>query len=227
MRQERLREASKPLISFENVTYSDENAVVHVRGKELQELFAAIASGNGWPISDLLGNVEIAAGERLPCRIINALPAGYSFLSDDSGYIVPKIKGSKTAVGHSYFGDGDQSCDWKPLPSKKRVSRDHAVPRRTIQRECAPKSILDPPFSLGSAVGKTQAMPIRLHRAAALAASKDPDIHSKNWILHVCGNKKCGVVAHYRPGTESDNELDEEYHTHHRGRSIRQHAPWQ
>ena len=65
--------------------------------------------------------------------------------------------------------------------------------------------------------GQSQPLPIRLHRAVALALSTDPDAHSKLMVRHICGNKRCAVAAHFRFGTESENKRDEAHHRVHRG----------
>jgi hypothetical protein len=67
--------------------------------------------------------------------------------------------------------------------------------------------------------GKTQPLLIRLHRAVALASSHDPSAGHAQLIRHVCGNKKCATCSHYRTGTKSENELDNQYHKSYPSRS--------
>jgi hypothetical protein len=74
------------------------------------------------------------------------------------------------------------------------------------------------PASPDSALaGQSQPLPIRLHRAVALALSNDPDADSKLMVRHICGNKRCAVAAHFRFGTEDENKRDEKHHRVHRG----------
>ena len=138
-------------------------------------------------------------------------------------------------VGHSFISDGSSGIDdpdFQPNSKSKRLkvedSRGDGSLRRNRARACAPTMLRDAPDTNGSAVGKRQCVPFRLHRAAALAASLSPDKDSNCWgILHVCGRKNCGVVAHYRPGSREDNEADEDYHLQWMGRSRKYHPPLQ
>ena len=219
--------ASPALTAFQDVHYYDENVNVPVGGRQVQATFEAIASLHDWPISDLLGNVAVPARTPLPCRIITRLPAGCTSMDGHSGYIHVKFKESATVRGHGFTGDIDRSPDYVPPPTKKRKEhrpREPISPKRTRMNYHTSDTSPDSPES---AVGKTQPTPVRLHRAAALAVSQDPEADSAMWILHVCGRKNCAVVAHYRPGTPGENEDDENYHKRRRGSSLRSYTPWQ
>ena len=65
---------------------------------------------------------------------------------------------------------------------------------------------------------------IRIHRADALATSVDPAADSKLLVRHICGNTRCVVVNHFRPGSQRENDDDKEYHRLNQGCS-REHFP--
>ena len=93
--------------------YSDDTgATATVFGEELRDLIGRLARANGFEESELLANVSIPAGEPLPCRIIEHLPAGCSWIADGSGYILAKLGRGRTVRGHSFLGDGgSESAD--------------------------------------------------------------------------------------------------------------------
>ena len=81
------------------------------------------------------------------------------------------------------------------------------------------------PFSYGTAAEKiisdskdselagcSHPLPIRWHRAAALSLSPDLAVDCGLVVRHICGNKRCAKVGHFRFGSQSDNEKDEAYH---------------
>lgn len=203
--------------------YSDDTgATATVFGEELRDLIGRLARANGFEESELLANVSIPAGEPLPCRIIEHLPAGCSSIADGSGYILAKLGRGRTVRGHSFLGDGSsESADqsYRGVASVATTVLNEGVsspPRRSIRRPRAPGWLAGHSTSPGTpgseGEGRSQPVPIRLHRAAALAASATPEAHSSRLVRHVCGHKRCGVVAHFRFGTQDDNERDEEFH---------------
>jgi len=219
-------------IRFNNVTYHDKNVAVPLQSRELTKLFKGLASANGFAMSDLMANEAILPGVALNCRRIERFPTGYSFMTRDKGYIIANIRGSRTAVGHSFWG-GDDACEeCDPTCAAPRLKKgetlEPASPRRNPARLSSPQSMPDPPLTPDSAEGQSHPMLIRLHRAAALAASSHPTQDANKWgVLHICGYKNCGVVGHYRPGTHTDNKADEKHHLKHPGTSRKRYAPWQ
>lgn len=210
--------------------YSDESGVAAtVYGAELRELFARLAQANGFHEGELLGNVSIPAGKLLPCRIIQRLPGGCSWIPDGSGYILAKLGRGKTVRGHSFLGDGasetvDPSYRGGTSSAELTINGDvSSPPRKSARRTRAPGWLSGHSTSPGTpgsdGEGCTQPVPVRLHRVAALAASTTPEAHSKHCVRHVCGHKRCGVVAHFRFGTQNENESDEDHHKAHPGTS--------
>lgn len=224
-----------PLLTFWDCVHAADNVKLTVLAQEVREVINALAIHNGFEPAELLANVEILPNKPLPCRIISQFPPEYSFMPDNSGYVVPKFRMCRSVIGHSFISDG--SCtnddpDFQPNSKSKRLKigspRDDCLLRRNRARACAPTSLKDAADAHGSAVGKRQSVPFRLHRAAALAASLTPDKDSRCWgILHICGRKNCGVAAHYRPGSRKDNEDDETYHIHSMGQSRKYYPPLQ
>ena len=231
MRKRRLGRAAPAapqLVLRDFQLYSDESDVTaSVHGDELRDLFARLARANGFAEGELLSNVSISAGESLPCRIIQRLPAGCSWIPDGSGYILVKLGRGKTVRGHSFLGDGssergDQSYRGAAISGESTPSDDvSSPPRKSTRCSRAPGWLSDHSTSPGTpgtgGEGCTQPVPVRLHRAAALAASSTPEAHSTQLVRHVCGHKRCGVVAHFRFGTQAENERDEEHHRAHPG----------
>ena len=219
-------------IRFRHVTLHDENVVVPVQPRELTQIFKGLASANGHAMSALMANEPIQQGETLNCCTIKQFPAGFSFMKLDKGYIGVNIQGSKTALGHSFWGGHGASEESDPTCAPPRLRKgeitEPASPRRNPARVSSPMSMPDPPLTPDSAEGQSHAMLVRLHRVAALAASPNPTRDAKMWgVLHICGRKNCGVVGHYRPGTRKDNEADEKHHLEHPGTARMPHAPWQ
>ena len=224
----------KPSLQLFDCTHYAENTELRVLGQEVQDLISALALSNGFAPADLLSNVAIPAHKPLPCRILSRFPANTSFIPDDSGYLVPKFKRVCSIVGHSFISGGaslSDDPDYEPPNSRVPQTGAPRVPglgRGSHKRKCAPLSLKEEPTPRGPAIGMSQAVPFRLHRAAALAASLSPEEDAKCWgILHICGRKNCGVVAHYRPGSNFDNEEDEKYHVRARGRSRKAYPPLQ
>ena len=96
-------------IRFNDVTYHDKNVAVPLQSRELTKLFKGLASANGFAMSDLMANEAILPGVALNCRRIERFPTGYSFMTRDKGYIIANVRGSRTAVGHSFWGGDDAS----------------------------------------------------------------------------------------------------------------------
>ena len=219
-------------ISFSDFNYSDENVEVPVQATELTKLYKAMATANGHAYSDLMVNDEIQPNIQLECRTIETLPHGFRFLKRRAdGYIQPKIRGSSTADGHSFWSDGTSSeSDPSFVQPRARISTTGSPgsPRRAKSRAAAPSSMTEPPLTPDSLEGCHRVMPILLHRAAALATSDQPERDCKKYgVLHICGRKNCGVVSHFRPGSRRDNELDEEHHRTRPGTSRTHHHSWQ
>ena len=202
----------------------DSGGTASVFGAELRELFVRLAHSNGFDVGDLLGNMSIPAGKPLPCCIIQRLPDDCSSIFDGSGYILAKLGRGKTVRGHSFLRDGSSEvadasyCGVAPSACNDDVS---SPPRKLSRRSRMPGWLADHSMSPGTPEsgeeGRSQPLLVRLHRAAALAASATPETHSTQLVRHICGQKRCGVVAHFRFGTQGDNERDEEYHKTHPG----------
>ena len=215
--------------------YSDDSGVaVTVSGDEVRDLFARLAHANGFEEGELLGNESIPAGKPLPCRIVERLPEGCSWISDGSGYVLAKLGRGKTVVGHSFLGDGSSASTDPDYHSVANSTLSHDIsspPRKSARSTRAPgwlRGHSTSPETPGSRhEGRTQAVPIRLHRAGALAASATPETDSRLWVRHVCGHKRRGVVGHFRFGTRKQNEDDESYHKTHMGCSREPFPPMQ
>ena len=208
--------------------YSDESGVTAtVSGAELRDLIGRLARANGFEEGELLGNVSIPAGKPLPCRLIQRLPAGCSWIPDGSGYILAKLARNKTVAGHSFLGDGSserRDPSYRGGASAAQLALNDepsSPPRRPTRRARTPGWMAghsaSPQTPDSGERGRYQPVPVRLHRAAALATSATPEAHFGHVVRHVCGHKQCGVVAHFRFGTLGDNEDDEEHHRTHPG----------
>ena len=226
------KRARSSQIRFRDVTLHDQNVEIPVQARELTQIFKVLASANDYAMSDLMANEHILPGVTLNCCRIETFPAGLSYFQLDGGYIGVNLKESKTALGHTFWGSSvpcevsDPTC--APPRFKKGELPEPASPRRNPARLSSPKSMPDPPLTPNSAEGQSHPLLVRLHRAAALAASSNPTQDANKWgVLHICGYKNCGVVGHYRPGTRKDNEADEKHHLEHPGTSRKRHAPWQ
>ena len=124
-------------IALNDFTYAPGHgsAPVTVKGSELLEKFQQLADANGWPLSDLLSNCEIRAGQALQCRIVTKLPDWCDWAPDQSGYLMARMRDSPVLVGSSFVGDADASSDFttrsrakrcapsSPLASEGRASR--------------------------------------------------------------------------------------------------------
>ena len=232
----RRRSASRPLagcVSFSDFEWIDPRTGVSVtvHGEEVQSIFKAIAECNDVPAATLLQNSQFKAGQLLECHQAEVLPRGWSWQLDSAGYPLVKLKTSFVPRAHSFLRDaGDDDSDYE-LP------REHKRPRRlpaSFQGPCTPQrarrahrprvgseEAYTPPQEAD--VGCNQPVQIRLHRAAYLASCADPEAASGLQVRHICGNKTCAVVSHYRLGDATDNRDDENYHKSSYGRSRERH----
>lgn len=221
----RRRSATTSLVHLSDYELLDPASGVNapVFGEEVFEVAAALAAANSTTAAELLANKAIPAGEPLSCRTAQHMPRGYGFTFDEAGYILVKLKRSSTVVGHTFLGRSSSTADDKDFVPTGRAAQTEAAspPARKRRRGGAPVWLQDHSQSPGSpnqeAVGRTQPLPIRWHRAAALAVSADPEADSKRVVRHVCGRKRCLEVSHFRFGSLAENELDEEYHRMHAG----------
>ena len=205
-----------------------------VFGEELHACFDHLAKCNGFSVDKILANQSIPRGMSLPCCVARRIPKGVGSLDDQSGYILVKLRRGRTVVGHSFLGTEASSSADPEYRADARISHgsDVSSPPRARRRHAGPPDWLQDhstsPGTPGSeAEGRTQPVLVRLHRAAALAASARPEADSKRWVRHICGNKRCLVVSHFRFGTQEQNERDEEYHETHPGCSREQHGSLQ
>lgn len=73
-------------------------------------------------------------------------------------------------------------------------------------------------------IGANQPLQMPFHRIFALAAAEDPaEAAAQPCVRHVCGNKYCCVVSHFRAGSVRDNTKDKLWHVHNRGSSRTSH----
>ena len=206
---------------------------VTVHASELVGCFGQLARANGFKLHDLLVNSGVSSTVKpLECRVVTRLPkpkgSGWSF--DDSGYIALKLKQSSTVRGHTFLGSADDQDDNFEM-RLSRSSRDSSRSLHDFGQCSSPprkrRSVGSPTWLSGFSLspgtpsceraGESQPLPIRLHRAAALALSTDPHADSRLVVRHICGHKRCAVAAHFRFGTEVDNKRDEEHHCVHPG----------
>ena len=246
MRKKRVGRASRvasqlALSDFE--LHDDRSGVaVTVHARELKYCLRQLARANGFKHGDLLANVGASSTvQPLECRVATCLPAESGWSFDDSGYISLKLKESSTVRGHTFLSSegsahDDRDGDFRPSLSRStRASLQSAdqissPPRQ--RRSVGPPAWLEghsqSPGSPASAqAGQSQPLPMRLHRAVALALSTDPIADSKLLVRHICGNKRCAVAAHFRFGSEGDNKADEAHHRVHPGCSREVLSPLQ
>ena len=183
-------------------------------------MFEALARSNGVPVAMLLANSSHEHGERLRCCTLDRLPAEWSFMPDPAGYIQPKLKDSLTPMGHSHMGDAPDADYRQRKRAAPAASPDESSPSSPPRRarrthRARPQWLEGHSMSPGSPesepAGATQPVPIRLHKAAYLACCSDPKAAYGLEVRHICGNKRCGVVSHFRSGSKSENERDKSY----------------
>jgi hypothetical protein len=238
-RQKRRRDPARVVMvelrDFE--LFSERSGVtVTIHARELMERFKALAEHNGFTVGQLLQNSEIPANKPLQCCIMQHLPNKSDWMHDAGGYIIAKLHRNRTVVGHTFLGDGSTDA-------QEYEHREHATsgfgkhgrsngtnpspPRAKRKPPGMPKRFDDytlSPGSPGQEQGCTQPLLIRIHRAAALATSVDPAADSKLLVRHICENTRCGVVNHFRPGSQRENDDEKEYHRLNQGCS-REHFP--
>ena len=187
MRKKRVGRASRvasqlALSDFE--LHDDRSGVaVTVHARELKYCLRQLARANGFKHGDLLANVGASSTvQPLECRVATCLPAESGWSFDDSGYISLKLKESSTVRGHTFLSSEgsahDRDGDFRPSLSRStRASLQSAdqissPPRQ--RRSVGPPAWLEghsqSPGSPASAqAGQSQPLPMRLHRAVALA----------------------------------------------------------
>ena len=221
----RKRSATSSPVRVNDYELFDPNTGVHttVFGEEILEVAASLAAANGVPAAELLVNKSIPAGQKLSCCTAQHVPSGLGWRFDEAGYVLVKLKRSSTVVGHTFLGQSSSTAtdqDFVPT-SRAAVVEATSPPRRRRRSVGVPGWLKDlsqsPESPNQEAVGRTQPLPIRWHRAAALAISADPEADSKLVVRHVCGNKRCLEVSHFKFGSMAENEQDEEYHRMHAG----------
>ena len=234
------RQATAPsLIVLNNIKYAPVEGgkhIIPVQAKEVMQLFTNFADCNGWDVHDLLGNFRVPAGEKLACRVPARFPPGWSF--PDDPYIAVKLKQGRTISEYSFLGDGsseraDPTYAASTKPVLPELDSEHSDGQPSTPRSKRPKNAptcADFSYSPGSPAhgeGERACVFVRLHRAAALAASRHPKRDSQLKVRHICGRKQCLVLSHYRPGTTEENEEDEAYHVSNLGKSKYAYPPLQ
>lgn len=214
------RRASK-LVRFSDVQYSDPHAGVaqrvDVQGSELRDIFHAIAYEHRWPVEELLSNSAVVAGSKLECRILVEQPTGWSLTNDP--YIKVKLNHSRIVRGHTFLGSATAEADVDFYTSGRLPTGGTSTPARPKRKCSAAVDYNEASPQTKDPAGATQPYAVRLHRAAALATCMSPGLHDGDLALHICGNKRCCVVSHFRFGSADDNEKDEDHHHHSPGTS--------
>ena len=224
-----------PVVTFRDFDSLDTATGVSVRvhGAELQGLFEALAADADVPAATLLANASIEAGQPLKCHLVARKPRNWSCQLDSQGYLQAYFKQSRTVRGHTFCGTGSRNDDEYRPPRSKRAAQPTLPASPTPQRAkraCSSRRPVDssPDMSPGSpSAGSTQPVPMRLHRAAFLSTCDNPEADSRLEIRHICGNRACAVVSHFRPGTAAQNSQDREYHKLHPGCSPESFPPLQ
>ena len=227
------------LIALHDVAVGDADGreVILINGAELTGLFHDLASTHGWQVSDLLANCSIEAGIKLPCCLVRELPDATHWFPSESDYIIAKLRRVPVVAGSSYVKlDGaDPDYPGRGCTRSKRAAFPQAAPesppRRSRRAPVMPKRVSEcsrsPDTPGGVSKGCTQPRLVNLHRAAALSACKDPSAQNMDVIRHICGHSKCAVIAHFRPGSLLENELDKVHHTSHPSHARQSFQPWQ
>ena len=207
---------------------------VNVLGEELQECFTELALANGFAVEELLTNSSIPSHKPLPCRIAENVPRSGRWSHDEMGYLLVKLRKSCTLRGHTFLGDGGTDGAYRNTHSiaKNGVQiKEPSTPVVKRRRIGPPGWMADFSLSPGSpgdgGEGRTQPLPIRLHRSAAISISANPSAKAAQIIRHICGRKRCAVVSHFRGGTQAENSADEMFHLKHLGCSAETWSPLQ
>ena len=230
--------AAEPVTFRDFELYDDKTGVsARVCASDLQAVYQEIAATAGVPASALLANSSITAKTQLTCHLVPREPRHKSWNIDSEGYVMLHLKQSSTVRGHSFLGSerrGDD--DFVPPPRLSRLLPGASQPATPPQRrgrapnvrfsysEASPGSSPESSPSCAAA-GATQPLMIRLHRAAFLASCNDPQAYSGLEVRHICGNKACAVVSHFRAGDSNENAMDRSHHKRHRGSSYEAFAP--
>lgn len=205
--------------------------------EELLEHFYALAAANRWPAGALLANSSIQAGKRLRCRLVRRLPDHTCWMFHSSGYIVAKMRRTPVVAGRSYtraaVADpvyrGAPTTHTQPSAPTQVSPESPPRPKRASRslEERFPEFTTSPDTPGGAAKGCTQPTLIAWHKVAALAACNGPSARKAHVIRHICGNRECAVLSHFRPGSTRANDLDRDYHRSHRGCSRESFPPLQ
>ena len=216
------RSARSDAVSFKDFSYYERGREVKVSGAEIMEQYELLAEVNKVPLAALLDNRAIRKGERLRCVSLRLNAQGKPWMPDSSGYLMLKLKSNPTFRGVSFVGQPLASPYVPPRRARMKKRRDSCAPQTPSRRSQRPKmgtnkrtDFCYDSASPGGQEGVDSPVLIRLHRAAGLAATPcpaSPPTPSQRDFLHICGVKNCGVVAHFRPGTEADNCLDRSFH---------------
>ena len=212
------------LISFKDVNFLAGGIEETICAGEIREIYNKIALLHGWHVEDLLRRESVDKGEQLNCRLLDENARSLHWFIDADGYIQLKLKNYKQIRGVSFTREHD-SPPYRPsrrtLKATKsqqlqsQIRRSGRIPAPTTRTN---RPVIEPP-SPDPLAGCTQPLQVRLHRAAALAASSDQVGVSMNDSLHICGHKLCCVVGHFRPGGEADNRKDVAHHSKYPGTS--------
>ena len=121
------------LLCLRDFTYCGLNgtAEVRVRGAEIRKILTHLAQDNDWAVEDLLGNPDIVAGRKLPCRIVRHLPDGWSWWTGQSDYLVTKLRCSKVVAGRTFahgLDDGDRTFSSVPPARNGELLHCHRHP---------------------------------------------------------------------------------------------------
>ena len=161
----------------------------------------------------------------LACCTVETVPKGRGWSIESSGYVMVKLKRSLTPAGHSFLGrqrtvDADKDYGGTSNFGGNAPTSEALSPPRKRSRHLRSPGWLEgcstsPGSPSSELAGCTHPLPIRWHRAAALSLSSDPVADSQLVVRHICGNKRCAKVGHFRSGSQRENSKDEEYHRTH------------
>ena len=164
-----------------------------------------------------MANSSIQANTQLTCHLVPRGSRPGKWSSDSEGYVMLHLKESSTVRGHSFIA-GESRSDHDFAPPSRRSKRSPRAPQPTSPPQhrraravsyCEDCEDSSPESSPASAkAGCTQPLLVRLHRAAFLATCDDPNAYSGMEIRHICGNRACAVISHFRTGDCDENALD-------------------
>ena len=219
---------STPLImAINGVTYmSDSGHETTVSAPQIREKVVQLAAHLKCHPDELLANDGLVAGKKLTCKLVRSLPPGWG-MSDGSGYLMCRFKGSKAVDGQRHLGGGteERAADYAPPRSHHKPKacdessdptaspRHLSPPRRSKRSKKGGSSYSETSPSMEADVGRVCPLLERYHKII-FHATCNMDRVPDGWVLHACGNKKCAVASHFYLGSARDNERDEEYHRH-------------